>query len=98
MSLLPAGTSTAGAKVPADVLDYSFDWATHLQAGETITVSSWTVPTGLATGAATISGAVTTQWISGGSIYRTYTVVNRITTSQGRVLERSFVLPVVPRL
>lgn len=98
MSLLPAGTSVAGAKVPADDLDYSLDWASHLKAGETITVSDWTVPAGLVAGPESVDGAITTQWITGGALYRTYTVVNRITTSQGRTLERSFVLPVVPRL
>ncbi len=88
----------AGAKTPADELDYAIDWTGVLETGETIASAAWTVPAPLAAGPASQAGARTVQWIAGGVAGRSYAVSCRITTDRGRTVERSFVLPVVARL
>lgn len=71
--------------------------------GATIATSSTTVASGLtkdseATGATTIRGVsygadtVATVWLSGGTAGTDYTVTNRITTSDGRTLDKSITI------
>ncbi|PZT99504.1 MAG: hypothetical protein DI630_16945 [Gordonia sp. (in: high G+C Gram-positive bacteria)] len=77
---------------PADVLDYANDWSEWLDAGETIASSTWSVsPSGLATSLQSIVNNDTTSvvWLSGGTVDRSYTVTNRITTTDSRTVERS---------
>ena len=73
--------------------------------GATIATSTWVVPTGITkdsddTGAITIAGisygvdTVATVWLSGGEAGEEYTLTNRITTSDGRTLDQSIVVPV----
>jgi len=77
-------------KDPDEDLDYQLDWTAWLSTGETITVSTFTVLTGdVALGANSVSGAITTIWISGGTLNTSSVVNNRITTSAGRIAERS---------
>jgi len=75
---------------PADNRDYSLDWSANLGPSETIQTSVWSVPAPLSAGSSTINGAVTTQWISGGSPEAVYVISNTITTNQGRTFDRSF--------
>lgn len=72
-----------------DDRDYSVDWTNLLNVGETISTSTWTVPTGLVAGLALIVVNVTTQWITSPTV-GSYIVVSEITTSQGRIYNRSF--------
>lgn len=86
-------------KDPDATLDYKRDWnrATEggaagtgwLASGETITSSTWTVPAGLTKTSETNDTTTATVWLSGGTAGQDYTIVNRITTSQGRTDERS---------
>lgn len=78
-------------KDPDAVLDYGFDWSAWLGT-DTISTSSWDVPTGLTEGANGLSTQSTSVWISGGSVGRTYTVTNRVVTAAGRTDDRSFLL------
>lgn len=84
---------------PDAVLDYAIDWTAWLADGETITASTWEVPTGLTqtTPAPSIAAGVTTVWISGGAADTVYRVTNHITTSHGRQDDRSFSLSVGDR-
>jgi hypothetical protein len=84
-------------KGPNDSLDYQIDWTGWLGVGETITTSTWTVPTGLTAGLAVNSQTTATQWLSGGTIGQLYTVINRIVTSAGRTEERGFELVIIGR-
>ena len=82
-------------KDPNANLDYEIDWQTptkpYLAVGETIVDSSWTVsPVGLTMGADLFTNTTTTIWLSGGTVDTRYTVSNKITTSTGRIDERSF--------
>ncbi len=96
-------------KDPSEVLDYSIDWDRSaassaagtgwLASGETITVSTWTVPVGITqtTPAPSITAGKTTIWLSGGTNSVTYTLTNHVTTSAGRQGERSFTVAVRDR-
>jgi hypothetical protein len=86
-------------KDPQAKLDYAVDWSAWLQAGETITTSTWTVPAGLSqiTPAPSIAAGVTTIWLGGGTLGARYDVVNHIVTSQGREDDRTLHIFVVDR-
>ena len=85
-----ATTTQTLRKDPAAYLDYGFDWSDYLVSGETLSVSVWTVPTGLVEGSAQLADTETKIWISGGTAGTTYIVANKVTTSAGRIDERSF--------
>lgn len=77
-------------KDPDAVLDYDRDWSTYLEEGETITSSTWTVPDGLTEEpGGTHSDTVAKVWISGGTVGKSYVITNEITTSEGRIDDRS---------
>lgn len=84
-------TKTWPPKDPDEVLDYSIDWTDRLTS-ETIESSDWTI-TGdddeLTFGGGSISGARTTVWLSGGTVGKTYYVLNRITTSGTRTMDQT---------
>jgi hypothetical protein len=48
-------------------LDYTVDWADWLVDGETISSSTWIVPTGLTAGVASHDTTTAWCWISGGT-------------------------------
>ena len=94
MPLLPGDTVL---KDPNAVLDYAIDWSAWLAASETISTSTWTVPTGITQDSESETTTVATIWLSGGTAGVTYTVTNRIQTNQGRTDDRSFKVRVVER-
>ena len=76
-------------KDPDAVLDYSVDWSAWL-GSDTISTSTWTVPTGLTEGSSTNDDDGTTIWLSGGTLDAYYLIVNKIITAGGRTDYRSF--------
>jgi hypothetical protein len=81
---------------PNDVKDYTLDWgARRLAASETIVTSTWVVPSGITKASDTDTDTTTTVWLSGGTAGVHYTLTNRVTTSQGRTYDWSFVVQVV---
>ena len=86
---------------PTAVRDYGFDWTRWLQPTETITAAVWTVSAGITRDPgghlASITGAITTIWLTGGTVGTRYTAAVHIVTSQGRetdnVLEVDVVAP-----
>lgn len=99
-----------GYKDPDAILDYAFLWQDWLAADEIITSSVVTVATGLTLDSQAINvvemtlnnevqkvGSVVTAWISGGTVDSSYVVSCEITTSAGRVDERSFYVIVKQR-
>jgi hypothetical protein len=75
-------------KDPSAVVDYQVNWAAWLGV-DTISTSTWTVPTGITQNSATSTTTTATIWLSGGTAGTTYTLVNRIVTAAGRTDERS---------
>lgn len=99
-------TTNTFVKDPDADLDYEMDWAggapgPWLATGETISTSTWTAPAGLTVGtggqAPSHDTTTTTVWLLGGTVDKTYRVVNRITTSAGRVDDRSIWIKVRQR-
>lgn len=84
-------------KDPHAKLDYGFDWSDWLVSGETIAASTWTVPDGITEGAKQLDDNSTKIWLSGGTAGETYTITNKVTTSGGRIDERSFEIQVENR-
>jgi hypothetical protein len=82
-------------KDPDATLDYTFDWAEWL-GGDTISSAVVTV-TGGNKGATSNTPSAVTVWVSGGTAGQTITVACKITTSAGRIDERSFRLKVRAR-
>lgn len=83
-------------KDPNAVLDYTLDWALWLN-GDTISTSTWTVPAGITNVLATKTTTATTIWISAGTLATSYSVVNKIVTTNGRTEERTIVFALVAR-
>ena len=85
-------------KDPADELDYTIGWSSWLPDGDTIVDASWTVPAGLTEPqASSYTTTTSTVWLAGGSAGTDYTVACLITTTEGRVVERSILVQVRQR-
>jgi hypothetical protein len=70
---------------PEEVKDYTLDWGTRrLAASETISTSTWTVPSGITKNSDTSDDTTTTAWLSGGTPGVHYRLTNKVVTSQGR--------------
>lgn len=87
-------------KAPAARLDYSINWRTKgwLATGENITASTWAIND--ATGVLetpTHTNDVAMIWFKDGLSGRSYTLINTIETSQGRIDTRSLIVPVDER-
>ena len=67
-----------------------------LEAGETISSASVTVPSGLtAVGSEVISGAEVSQIISGGTVDTDYVVTFLVTTSAGHIFEDKIIVRII---
>lgn len=84
-------------KDPQAVLEWIWDWSDWLDSGESITVSVMTVSAGLVLDSSTNSTTTATAWLSGGTAGQPYSVANRITTSVGRIDERTITIRVSNR-
>jgi hypothetical protein len=76
-------------KDPSSRLDYQIDWSTWLDT-DTISASTWTVPTGLTLYSQSNTATAAIVWLEGGTAGEEYMVTNQITTAGGRVDQRSF--------
>lgn len=77
---------------PSAKLDYGFDWTNWLSAGETISTSTWNVDSELTPSSPSIVGAITSTFVEGGAVGKSYKIVNSITTSVGRKDSRTIKL------
>jgi hypothetical protein len=86
-------------KDPDAKLDYKIDWTAWLASGETVSVSTWTVPSGITKDSDSITdaGASTTIWLSGGTVGTDYSLTNHITTSASREDDRTIKVGVVQK-
>ena len=89
-------------KDPGSVIDYGIDWndstvGPWLATGETISTSTWIVPTGLVSDSETNTTTATAIFLSGGTIDVTYTLTNRIVTTDGRTEDRSMLILCTPK-
>lgn len=84
-------------KDPNANLDFSFGWANWLETLETITTYELTVPAGLVKGLDSKADKMVIVWLSGGTAGTTYNVTCKITTSLGRVDERTIHIQIQDR-
>lgn len=88
-------------KDPADVLDYQFDISPAVVGndGDTIATLDATIspnnPGDLVLKSASADGSSAVLWLSGGQAGTVYTVNILITTTNGRTVQRSVLLPVL---
>ena len=83
------------SKDPDEKKDYGFDWSAWLDSvlpTDTIASSAWVLPAGItqSTPVPSNDATTTTIWLTGGTAGANYTVVNRITTTAGRIAEATF--------
>lgn len=83
-------------KAPGEILDFAIDWTAPLE-GDEIVTSAWIVPDGITKTKDGRTSNVCTVWLSGGQMRGRYTVVNRVTTTGGRTLERRVVVTIEPK-
>lgn len=83
-------------KDPDAVLDYQCDWASWLD-DDIIVDSVWVVQDGMTKDSDAYTSTNATIWLSGGTAGVRYSVTNRITTSGGRVDDRSITINVLDR-
>jgi hypothetical protein len=83
-------------KDPQAVLDYGIDWSDWLGA-DTISASTWTVPSGITKDSDTNTTTTTTIWLSGGTVDTDYELVNHITTAGAREDDRTITIRVRQR-
>jgi hypothetical protein len=80
-------------KDPDEVLDYELDWSARLGT-DTISSSTWTVPTGITKNSDSHTTTTTTVWLQGGTVAASYTFNNRIITAGGRTMDQSVKLKI----
>jgi hypothetical protein len=79
-------------KDPDATLDWIFDWNLWLGPFEEITNSEFIVDPGITITAEGHTLKTATVWLTGGTEGQVYRVTNRITTTDGRIDDRSFTL------
>jgi hypothetical protein len=80
-------------KDPDEILDYAIDWTARL-GGDTVAQSQWIMPTGLTKDSDSKSPTMTIIWLSGGTLNKTYDVLNRVITTGGRTFDQTVRLKV----
>lgn len=80
-------------KDPDAILDYTIDWLNWL-CSDTIVTGTWVVPSGITRVTDTITTTTATIWLSGGTVGKSYNLVNKINTSGGRADNRTISLMV----
>jgi len=83
-------------KDPNAVLDYQVRWNTWLGA-DTISTSTWVVPSGITKESDTNTTTSATIWLSGGTVGDSYNLVNRIITAGGRTEDRTITIQIEER-
>lgn len=86
-------------KDPDEVLDYEIDWTKWLSGDDTISTSSWTVPSGITKDSDSITDDTksTKIWLSGGTDGTDYDLLNEIVTANGRTAQRTITIGVRSR-
>lgn len=79
-------------KDPDATLDWIFDWTPWLGEFETITDAIFITDPGIVVTAYAHTSKTATVWLSGGTEGQVYRVTNRVTTTDGRIDDRSFTL------
>ncbi len=82
------------AKHPLDTERLTWDWNDKLEVGESISTYSITLPAALSVSGQATANGVVQGFVSGGDAEMEYIVTCEITTSAGRIINRSVILVV----
>jgi hypothetical protein len=85
------------SKDPDATLDYALDWSAWLDDGDALSAVVVTYDGVTEAASPVLSGSRTTAWVAGGTAGATATVTYQITTTAGRIDQRSIRLRVVER-
>jgi hypothetical protein len=80
-------------KDPSGKKEYSLDWSDWL-GSDTISTSTWTVPSGITKVTDSKTTTTTTVWLSGGSTGYNYLCTNHIVTIAGREEDQSIIVKI----
>ena len=80
-------------KDPDAHLNYTIDWSEWLVT-DTISTSTWTVPTGITKDSDTNSTTTTTIKLSGGTVGEKYEIVNHVVTAAALEDDRTIVITI----
>lgn len=84
-------------KDPDATLDYTWDWTEWLVGADTITNAVVLLSPGLTLVSSNFSTTAVTAWIAGGSPGLPYSATARVTTTGGRIDDRTIVVQVLNR-
>lgn len=85
-------------KDPDATVDRQIDWSDWLtDLADTITSSTWILPTGITGANMSHTTTSATIWLSSGTAGQSYTVTNRVVTAGGRTDDRSIEVFVTDR-
>ena len=84
-------------KDPSAVLDYTIDWTAWLKSGDTISTSTWAVPSGITKNSEANTTTASTVWLSAGTAGTIHRVICTIVTADGRTDQRSLDIHVTDR-
>jgi hypothetical protein len=85
-------------KDPNARLPFAIDWTAWLaNEGDTAASFAWTVPAGITKEAEAAVGGKATVWLSGGTDGQTYKVTCRLSTTGGRIDDRTIKVRVIER-
>lgn len=87
------------SKDAQSILDFSIDLSNLLQTGETISTSSWSVPSGITRVTDTNNDEIATIWLSGGTLNNIYELVNTVVTNSTptRTFINRLIIPIVKK-
>ena len=80
--------SWTAPKDPDEIKDYGIDYALLLLT-DTISTSTWTLPSAITKNSDSHTTTTTTIWLSGGTAGTSYALLNRIVTLGGRTYDRT---------
>ena len=88
-------------KDPEEVLDFQLDWSPRLTVGDTIAISEWIMPPPTAGDIVKdkdmSTASTTTVWLSGGTLNKKYSLINRVVTIGGRTMDQTCVMKIKTR-
>ncbi len=87
---------TSHVKNPTSYADYTFDWEDWLEPGESLVEANWLIHPreigGLSLDNSVTDGTETALYVSGGISGRQYQLSCQATTSEARIVDRSFIM------
>ncbi|MDE3060739.1 MAG: hypothetical protein KGJ06_06990 [Pseudomonadota bacterium] len=85
-------------QTPAELLDWTINWASRGLGSDTILTSEWSQSSEDFTVSDTSNtGTTATFWLTGGTAGNTYTITNTVTTSGGRTLQETVSYICIPQ-